>query len=84
MEKYLDHIKQVLKKLKGAHLSMKLIKCHFFTKEIKYLGQILSTKGTKPLLSKTKVIQNMHPLKMPKQVCAFLGVIGYYRKFIKK
>ena len=25
----------------------------------------------------------MHPPKMPKQVCAFLGLVGYYRKFIK-
>ena len=62
---------------------MKLSKCHFFTKEIQYLGHILSTKGIKPLPSKTQAIQNMHPLKMPKQVCAFLGLVGYYRKVIK-
>ena len=52
-------------------------------KEIQYLGHILSTKGIKPLPSKTKAIQNMHPPKMPKQVRAFLGLIDYYRKFIK-
>ena len=51
--------------------------------EIQYLGHILSTKGIKPLPSKTKAIQNMHPPKTAKQVCAFLGLIGYYRKFIK-
>ena len=53
-------------------------------KEIQYVDHILSTKGIKPLPLKTKAIQNMHPPKMPKQVCAFLGLIGYYRKFIKK
>ena len=52
-------------------------------KEIQYLGYILSTKGIKPLPSKTKAIQNIHPPKMPKQVHAFLRHIGYYRKFIK-
>ena len=52
-------------------------------KEIQYLGHILSTKGIKPLPSKTKAIQDMHPPKMPKQICTFLGLIGYYRKFIK-
>ena len=62
---------------------MKLSTCHFFMKKIQYLGHILSTKGIKPLPSKTKAIKNMHPPKMPKQVCAFLGLVSYYRKFIK-
>ena len=62
---------------------MKLSKCHLFTKEIRYLGHVLSTKGIKPLQMKTQAIQNMHPPKMPKQVHAFLGIVGYYRKFIK-
>ena len=48
-EEHLDHIKQVFEKLRSSHLSMKLSKCHFFTKEIQYLGHILSTKGIKPL-----------------------------------
>ena len=37
-----------------------------FTKEIQYLGHILSTKGIRPLPSKTQAIQNMHLPKMPK------------------
>ena len=40
-------------------------------------------KGIKPPLLKTQAIQNMHPPKMPKQLHAFLGLVGYYRKFIK-
>ena len=75
--------KTVFKKLRSGHLSMKLRKCHFFTKEIQYLGHILSTKGIKPLPLKTQAIQNMHQPKMSKQVCVFLGLVGYYRKFIK-
>ena len=47
------------------------------------LGHILSTKGIWPLPSKTQAIQSMHPYKTPKQVHAFLGLVGYYRKFIK-
>ena len=82
-EEHLSHIKQVFKKLCNAQLSMKFSKCHFFTKEIQYLGHILSTKAIWPLPSKTQAIQNMHPPKTPKQVHAFLGLVGYYRKFIK-
>ena len=62
---------------------MKLSKCHFFSKEIQHLGHILSTKGICLLPLKTQAIQKMHPLTTPKQVHAFLGLVGYYRKFIK-
>ena len=62
---------------------MKLSKCHFFTKEIQYLGHILSTIGIRPLPLKTQAINNMHPPKTAKQVCAFLGLVGYYSKVIK-
>ena len=51
--------------------------------EIQYLGHILSTTGTRPLPSKTQIINNMHPPKTAKQVCAFLGLVGYYWKSIK-
>ena len=62
---------------------MKLSKCHFFSKEIQYLGHILSTRDICPLPSKMQAIQKMHPLTTPEQVHAFLGLVGYYRKFIK-
>ena len=82
-EEHLLHIKQVFEKLQATKLSMKLSKCHFFSKEIQYLGHILSTKGINPLPLKTQAIQKMNPLTTPKQVCAFLVLIGYYRKFMK-
>ena len=83
VEEHLDYMKHVFEKLRSAHLSMKLSKCHFFTKEIEYLGHIFSTKEIKPLPSKTQAIKNMHLPKRPKQVHAFLGLVGYYRKFIR-
>ena len=82
-EEHLSHIKQVFEKLWAAKLSMKLCKCHFFSKEIQYLGHILSTKGIWVLPLKTQAIQKMHPPTTPKQVRTFLGLVGYYRKFIK-
>ena len=65
-EDHLSYIKQVFEKLHTAKLSMKFSKCHFFTKEIQYLGHILRTKGIWPFPSKTQAVQNMRPLKMPK------------------
>ena len=55
----------------------------FFSKEIQYLGHILRATGIRPLPAKTHTIQHMQPLTTPKQVRAFLGLVGYFRKFIK-
>ena len=83
VQEHLSHIKQVFEKLCTAKPLMKLSKCHFFMKEMQYLGHILSTKDIWPLPSKHQAIENLHPPKMPKQICAFLGLAGYYRKFIR-
>ena len=82
-QEHLSHIRKVFKKLWSAKLSMKMSKCNFFSKEIQYLGHILSAIGIWPLPSKTHAIQHMQPPITPKQVQAFLGLVGYYRKFIK-
>ena len=82
-EEHLQHIKIVFEKLRHAKLSMKLSKCHFFAKEMQYLGHILGVEGIKPVPAKTEAIKAMHPPVNLKQVCAFLGLVGYYQKFIK-
>ena len=82
-EEHLEHIRTVFEKLCEAKLSMKLSKCHFFAKEIQYLGHILGREGIKPVPAKTEAIKAMHPPVNPKQVRAFLRLVGYYRKFIK-
>ena len=82
-QEHLAHIHMVFEKLRTANLSMKKSKCNFFSKEIQYLGHILSATGICPLPSKTQAICNMNAPTTPKQVRAFLGLVGYYRKFIK-
>ena len=75
--------KEGIRETMSAKLSMKMSKCNFFPKEIQSVGHILSATGIQPLLSKTHAIQHMQPPTTPKQVQAFLGLVGYYRKFIK-
>ena len=82
-QEHLSQICMVFEKLRTANLSMKKSKCNFFSKEIQYLGHILSTTSICPLPSKTHAIQHMNPPMTSKQVRAFLGLVGYYRKFIK-
>ena len=82
-QEHLSHIIIVFKKLKSANLSMKKSKCSFFSKEFQYLGHILSATGVKTLTCQDTRHKHMQPPMMPKQVRAFLGLVGYYRKFIK-
>ena len=83
-QEHLSHIHLVFKKLKSTNLSMKKSKCSFFSKEIQYLGHILSATGRWPLPAKTHTIQHIRPPTTPKQVRAVLGLVSYYRKFIKR
>ena len=83
LQEHLSHICMVFEKLRTANISMKKSKCNFFLKEIQYLGHILSATGIRPLPSKTHAMQHMNSPTMPEQVRSFLGLVGYYRKFIK-
>ena len=71
-QEHLLHIRKVFEKLWSAKLSMKMSKCNFFSKEIQYLGHILSTTGIRPPPTKTHAIQHMQPPTTPKQVQAFV------------
>ena len=82
-QEHLLHIRMVFQKLKLANLSMKKSKCSFFYKETQYLGHILSPTSIRLLPAKTHAIQHVQPPITPKQVRAFLGLVEYYRKFIK-
>ena len=82
-EEHLNHLQQVFSKLCNAELTMKLSKCHFFAKEIKYLGHVLSITGIKPLPSRRAAVKLMNSPKNAKQIRAFLELVGYYCKFIK-
>ena len=67
-QEHLSYIRKVLEKLWSAKLSMKMSKCNFFSKDIQYLGHILSTTGIWPLPSKTHAIQHMQAPTTRKQV----------------
>ena len=63
---------------------MKKEKCDFFKKHIQYLGHLIAEEGFTPLPEKLESIRNMPKLKTPKEVKQFLGLIGYYRKFVAR
>ena len=56
----------------------------FFKKHIQYLGHLISGDGIQPLPEKLKSIAKMPAPKNPKEVKQFLGLVGYYRKFVPR
>ena len=63
---------------------MKKSKCDFFKKELHYLGHLLTRDGIKPQPAKVEALTNLKPPTSAKGVREFLGMVGYYRKFISR
>ena len=82
-EEHLQHLKSTLQKLQKAGLTAKPSKCQFACAECIYLGHIVGGGQVKPLPSKLQAVENFPRPKTKKEVGTFLGLTGYYRRFIK-
>jgi hypothetical protein len=82
-EDHLTHLDEVFGRLSQANLTVKLTKCKLAQVQTVYLGYEVSSQGLEPEKSKLQAISAMEPPKNVKQVRQFLGVVGYYRRFIK-
>ncbi|GFX68092.1 retrovirus-related Pol polyprotein from transposon opus [Trichonephila clavipes] len=81
---HLDNLNQVFTLLRDAGLTLNKEKCHFIREKLKYLGLEISKEGIKTDNSKVKAITEMKPPKNSKEVSKFLGMAGWYQKFIPK
>ena len=81
-EEHLAHIEDIFRRLEAADLKMKRSKCNFFKKHIHYLGHLISADGIRPLKDKLDTIRDMPAARSSKEVKQFLGLAGYYRKFV--
>ena len=84
METHLKHVRQLFDRLREADLKLKESKCNFLKAHVQYLGHLISGKGIEPVPEKLESVKNMPSPTSPKEVEQFLGLIGYYRKFIPK
>ena len=79
---HLQHLETVFKRLQEAGLKLKESKCNFFRLQIYYLGHMLSAEGIQPLPEKLDSITNMPAPENQTEVKQFLGLVGYYHKFV--
>ena len=81
-ENHLINLREVLTLLKTAGLKIKLQKCKFMKKSVEFLGHIISGEGISPNPSTIKAIVNYAKPTSVDEVRSFLGLAGYYRRFI--
>ena len=79
----LEHLEQVLIRCKEKRLVLNWEKCHFMVTKGIVLGHIVSPNGIEVDPAKISVIQNLPLPKTIKDIRAFLGHAGFYRRFIK-
>jgi hypothetical protein len=82
-EEHEKHIRMVLEKLRTNQLYAKFSKCEFGLMEVAFLGHVISAGGISVDPSKVRDMLNWMPPTNASEICSFLGLAGYYRRFIK-
>ena len=80
---HIQHLHEVFTRIKKARLKFNLEKCTFWMKRLPFLGHVIEAKGISPDPEKIIAVQNILPPKNVTQLCSFLGLAGYYRRFIQ-
>ena len=81
-EEHEEHLILTLQLLREHKLYAKLRKCEFYRDRIHYLGHLISKKGISVDPEKIEAIMNWPNLRHVTDVRSFMGIVGYYRRFI--
>ena len=78
----LERLKKVFQRFRAANLKLKPKKCHLLAQEVDYLGHRISRDGVAPLSDKVSAIVHWSTPQNVDDLRSFLGLTGYYRRFI--
>ncbi|KAA3483466.1 DNA/RNA polymerases superfamily protein [Gossypium australe] len=80
---HVEHLRLVLQILRDNQLYAKFSKCEFWLKEVSFLGHVILASGIRVDPSKISAILDWKPPQNVSMVRSFLGLAGYYRRFVK-
>lgn len=83
-ESHLEHTEEVLKRLREAGLTVNPEKVTFAKPEISFLGHLVSARGVSVDPTRTQGIRDFPPPRDIKAIARFVGMVGFYRRFIPK
>lgn len=83
VESHSDHLRKVFEVMRSNSLFAKEIKCAFATSKVEYLGHYIEKKGISTDPNKIRAVQEWPEPSKVKQLKGFLGLAGYYRRFVK-
>ena len=83
LEEHAKKVKRLFERLKAAKLSLQPDKSEFLATEVEYLGHIIDENGVRPDPKKTEAVRNFPKPKNQTNIRQFLGLAGYYRRFIE-
>ncbi|GJZ45774.1 putative reverse transcriptase domain-containing protein [Tanacetum coccineum] len=82
-QEHKEHLKQILELLKKEELYAKFSKCEFWISKVLFLGHMIDSKGIHVDPAKIEAIKDWTSPKSPTEIHQFLGLAGYYRRFIE-
>ncbi|GKC15279.1 putative reverse transcriptase domain-containing protein [Tanacetum coccineum] len=78
-----EHLKAILELLKKEKLYAKFSKCEFWISKVQFLGHVIDSRGIHVDPAKIESIKDSASPKTPTEIRQFLGLVGYYRRFIE-
>ena len=82
-EEHTHHLRTTIKVLRKNELYAKLSKCEFWLRKVAFLGHVVSNKGVSVDPQKIEAVSNWPRPKNLTEVRGFLGLAGYYRRFVQ-
>ena len=82
-EEHEDHLRVVLQLLRDHQLYAKFSKCEFWLTEVRFLRHVVSASSVSVDPEKVKAVMSWERSRSVFEICTFLGLAGYYRRFIE-